>query len=236
MSLNTNLSDQAKKVLNGYPFKYLDRSKNNLNFFRSQTRKFIEPFVNSTLERYGTQILTKQIAGVPCLVVRPTNCATDCRILYFFGGGFVSGSAFEDLTIAAPIADFTKAEVVMPEYRLAPEHPWPAALNDVFKVYETLVEKPCVLVGESAGANLALCAVLRAKRLSLNMPKSLALFSPWCNLSNTGASLIFNNGRDPYLSAEQSKVAADHYLGKNNSALPEVSPIFGAFDLLFHRV
>ena len=233
MSTNTNLSDQAKKVLNGYPFEYPDRSQNNLNFFRSQTRKFIEPFVNSTLERYGSHVLTKQIAGVPCLIVRPSNYATDCRILYIFGGGFVSGSAFEDLTIAAPIADFTRAEVVMPEYRLAPENPWPAALNDVFKVYETLVEKPFILVGESAGANLALCAVLQARRLNLNTPESLALFSPWCNLSNTEASLIFNNGRDPYLSAEQSKAAADHYLGKNNSALPEVSPIFGAFDSTF---
>ena len=165
MSLNTNLSDQAKKVLNGYPFKYLDRSKNNLNFFAVKQGSLLT-LSNSTLERYGSHVLKEQIAGVPCLIVQPSNYATDYRILYIFGGGFVSGSAFEDLTIAAPIADFTKAEVVMPEYRLAPENPWPAAVNDVFKVYETLVEKPFVLVGESAG-NLALCVVLQAKRLDL---------------------------------------------------------------------
>lgn len=233
MSKHTNLSDQATEVLNGYPFEYLDRSQSNLSFVRNQTREFIKPIVNSTLERFGSHISTQQIAGIPCLIVRPPNHETNCRILYIFGGGFVSGSAFEDLTIAAPIAAFTKAEVIIPEYRLAPEHPWPAALNDVFKVYERLVEKPCVLVGDSAGANLALGAVLRARRLNLNMPNSLALFSPWCDLSNAGSSLILNNGRDPYLCAEQSIIAANHYLGKNNNLLPEVSPVYGAFDPTF---
>ncbi len=230
---HNNLSAQAKKVLDGFPFEYSDRSHSNLSFVRSQTRKFIEPAVNATIERFGSQISTKQIAGVPCLTVQPTKHETDCRILYIFGGGFVSGCAFEDLTIAAPIAAFTKAEVIMPDYRLAPEHPWPAALNDVFKVYEKLVEKPCILVGESAGANLALCAALRAKRLNLNTPNSLALFSPWSNLSNAGASLIFNNRRDPYLCAEQSRMAADHYVGKNNIVSPEISPLYGAFDSTF---
>ncbi len=227
------LSAQAKKVLDGFPFEYSDRSHSDLSFVRSQIRTFIEPVVNATVERFGSQVSTKQIGGVPCLTVLPAKHETDCRILYIFGGGFVSGSAFEDLTIAAPIADFTNAEVIMPDYRLAPEHPWPAALNDVFKVYEKLVKKPCILVGESAGANLALCAVLRAKRLKLNTPNSLALFSPWSNLSNAGASLIFNDGRDPYLCAEQSRMAADHYVGKNDIVSPEVSPLYGAFDSTF---
>jgi acetyl esterase/lipase len=233
MSKHNNLSDQAKSILAGHPFRYSDRSESNLGFVRSQTRTFIEPFVHSTKERYQTNISKKQIAGVSCLIIRPSNHRIDCRILYCFGGGFVSGSAFEDLTIAIPIAAFTNSEVIIPEYRLAPEHPWPAAPDDVFKVYNNLVEKPCVLVGESAGANLALCVALRAKRLNLTKPISLALFSPWCNLGSAGASLVFNNGRDPYLSAEQSKMAAHHYLGSNNSALAESSPVFGAFDSTF---
>ena len=89
------------------------------------------------------------------------------------------------------------------------------------------------LVGESAGGNLALSLMLRAKQLGLPLPSSVALLSPWCDLTNAGDSLSFNEGRDPFLSFKQSEMAAKHYAGENSARLPEISPIFGEFDATF---
>ena len=95
---------------------------------------------------------------------------TNWKIFYIFGGGFVSGSAYEDLTIAAPI---TGTEIIIPEYRLAPEHPWPAACDDTMAVYSELSENCPAILGESAGGNLALVSMLKAKKkgLKLRLPQ-----------------------------------------------------------------
>ena len=154
------------------------------------------------------------IEGVSCQVVKPKKSLSDYKILYGFGGGFVSGSAYEDLTIAAPISALCELDVVIPEYKLAPENPWPTACEEFFTVYSSLSESIAAIVGESAGGNLALVTLLKAKKFGLRMPKSAVLLSPWCNLKNEGDSLEFNEGRDPTLSIRQSLAAADHYAGR----------------------
>jgi len=99
-----------------------------------------------------------------------------------------------------------------------------------------LSETLTAIVGESAGGNLALVALLKAKKLGLRMPKSAVLFSPWCNLKNEGDSLEFNEGRDPTLSIHQSIAAADHYASGQDLTNPEISPLFGAFDSSFPEI
>ena len=192
--------------------------------------------VRRVIETYGVQISHEVIEGVSCQVVKPKKTLSDYRILYGFGGGFVSGSAFEDLTIAVPISALAELEVIIPEYKLAPENPWPAACDDFFTVYSSLSETLAAIVGESAGGNLALVALLKAKKLGLKMPKSAVLFSPWCNLKNEGDSLEFNEGRDPTLSIRQSIAAADHYASGQDLTNPEISPLFGAFDSTFPKI
>ena len=231
-----SLSNQAKRFISNKPYEFAERNEVSLASIRSSVRASIEPMVRRVIDSYGVQISHEVIEGVSCQVVKPKKAPPDYRILYGFGGGFVSGSAFEDLTIAVPISALSELEVVIPEYKLAPENPWPAAIDDFFTVYSNLSETLAAIVGESAGGNLALVALLKAKKLGLRMPKSAVLFSPWCNLKNEGDSLEFNEGRDPTLSIRQSIAAADHYALGQDLTNPEISPLFGAFDSSFPEI
>ena len=228
-----SLSDRAKRFISNKPYEYPDRSEESLASIRSDLRASIEPMVRKVVNSCRVQIVHEVIEGVSCQVVKPKKSLSDYKILYGFGGGFVSGSAYEDLTIAAPISALCELDVVIPEYKLAPENPWPAACDEFFAVYSSLSESIAAVVGESAGGNLALVTLLKAKKFGLRMPKSAVLFSPWCNLKNEGDSLEFNEGRDPTLSIRQSISAAAHYASGEDLSNPEISPLFGTFDSTF---
>ena len=104
----------------------------------------------------------------------------------------------------------------------------------VLKVLEIEISKNCIaMLGESAGGNLALVTMFRAKKMGLNLPVAAALISPWCDLTNLGDSMVFNDGRDPTLSLQQSNMAASHYASGQDLTNPEISPIFGEFDHTF---
>ena len=229
-------SEQAKRIIESRPYKFPERSAENLKAIRAEVRASIEPLVQKVLESYAVEVTEKTIGNVPCLIITPEKITSDLKILYGFGGGFVTGSSYEDLTIAVPTSVLTAQEIIIPEYRLAPEYPWPAACDDLIAVYSDLSEKISAIMGESAGGNLALVTLLRAKKLGLKLPKAAVLLSPWCNLLNQGDSLNFNEGRDPTLSVNQSKLAALHYAQDQDLANPEISPLFGCFDNTFPDV
>lgn len=180
------------------------------------------------------------VAGIPCLEVVPITPGPAATLLYCYGGGFVCGSAFEDLIISAPLAAFANLRVVAPKYRLAPEHPWPAAVDDGFAVYRDLLERTApgrlAIAGESAGGNLALAILLRARAQGLGLPAAAALLSPWCDLEHGGDSLDANDGRDPTLSRAWVEAAARLYCGGRDAGDPDISPINGAFDATFPPV
>ena len=109
------------------------------------------------LDRHSVRVEESRIADIPCLVVTPDNWAGGPDALYCFGGGFFSGSPREDLILTAPLATYSGRRIVMIDYRLAPEHPHPAAIDDGFAVYREVAAKSAFsLIGESAGGNLAL--------------------------------------------------------------------------------
>jgi len=227
------LSSAAQLFLSTQRAAPSERSEANLLKLRAATQAYIAPAVERIL--ISADVTTKNVIvnTVPCLEVKPSVITKPWKILYGFGGGFIQGSAFEDLTIAAPLSSMTGATVIIPSYRLAPEHPWPAAIDDGFAVYQALCDRPFAIVGESAGGNLALALMLRAKQAGLNLPCAAALLSPWCDLSITSDSQSFNDGRDPTLTTQDSIMAAKLYAGKNNIDNPDISPINGDFDNSF---
>lgn len=145
------------------------------------------------------------IKDVECLELKSPHITLSRLIIYGFGGGFIEGSAYEDLTIAAPLCAMTGAALIIPSYRLAPEHPWPAAIDDGFSVYHPLCERPLACVGESAGGNQVLAAMLRAKRAGLPLTRAAALLSSWCDLDLPNDRQMFNDGRDPSLTIQKLK-------------------------------
>ena len=230
MTLNGHLSPEAQHILNQQQSGLSDRSDTNLAELRAATKAYITPAVKRVLK--NTKVITRDVTinGVPCMEVNPPELTAPWPILYGFGGGFIQGSPFEDLTIAAPLCAMTGTVLVIPSYRLAPEHPWPAAIDDGFSVYQALCDKPFAIVGESAGGNLMLALMLRAKKAGLNLPKAAALMSAWCDLDTSSDSQSFNDGRDPSLATQDSKIASNFYAGRNDITNPDISPINGSYD------
>ena len=230
MTLNGHLSPEAQHILNQQQSGLSDRSDTNLAELRAATKAYITPAVKRVLK--NTKVITRDVTinGVPCMEVNPPELTAPWPILYGFGGGFIQGSPFEDLTIAAPLCAMTGTVLVIPSYRLAPEHPWPAAIDDGFSVYQALCDKPFAIVGESAGGNMMLALMLRAKKAGLNLPKAAALMSAWCDLDTSSDSQSFNDGRDPSLATQDSRIASNFYAGRNDITNPDISPINGSYD------
>lgn len=158
----------------------------------------------------------------------------DKAIFYLFGGGHVVGSPFEDLPVTAALAQRLGVRVFAPYYRLAPEHPFPAALDDATGVYRALVDQVgpgnLAVAGESAGGNLALATLLRCRESGLPLPAVAALLSPWCDLTKTGSSLNAPEGFDPTLDYDKSlRQAALAYAGDKELDHPLVSPLYGDY-------
>jgi monoterpene epsilon-lactone hydrolase len=235
MSPFPHLSDAALNFLD-QGVRARDRSARNLPALRAKAKELAKAEAPRICQEHGVKLDDVTLGGVCCLDVRPGTLRVDWPILYGFGGGMVEGSPIEDLPIIAPISALTGARVIVPGYRLAPEHPWPAAVDDGFAVYRALADRPFAIVGESAGGNLSLVWMLKAKAEALRLPDAAALLSPWCDLSNAGESLTFNDGRDPTLTRRNSDMAASDYAGTNNVDQPLISPINGMFDSSFPAV
>lgn len=226
------LSDEALNFLNR-EVKPRDRTALNLPGMRSKAKAIATAEAQRICQANDVTTDETSLGGVRCLEVRPVKLAVNWPILYAFGGGMVEGSPEEDLPVIAPLSALTGARVIVPDYRLAPEHPWPAALDDGFAVYREIAVRPFAAFGESAGGNLSLAWMLKAKAEGLRLPGAAALLSPWCDLSNTGDSLTFNEGRDPTLARANSDLAAGYYAGTNRVDQPLISPICGEFDRSF---
>jgi monoterpene epsilon-lactone hydrolase len=148
-------------------------------------------------------------------------------LVYLHGGAFFAGAPH----LRRPITGyFAKAgfDVLAPAYRLAPEHLFPAALDDCLAAYETLAARirgPIALAGDSAGGGLALALALRLRERGASLPRALALFSPWTDLAATGASAQENEGADPIFTRRALKLAARQYLGRASARDPRASPL-----------
>jgi monoterpene epsilon-lactone hydrolase len=175
------------------------------------------------------------IDGVLSLWCIPkTHAPTRSVILYCHGGAYVAGSIQYARILASKVCELSGLDVLAFEYRLAPEHPYPAQLDDALTVWNYLLQsgyapEDIILVGESAGGNLvlALCHQLRAFGSSL--PKALVCLSPWTDLSGSGVSYTSLQETDATLNGEFLKQAADMYADGEPIRDPLVSPLFGDF-------
>ncbi len=155
--------------------------------------------------------------------------------LYCHGGGYSTGSSLYARTLTTKLATSTSMDVLCFDYRLAPEHPYPAALEDAMQVWNYLMllgygARDVILAGDSAGGNLALCLALQLKREGRLMPRGLVLMSPWTDLTVSGKSHITKADIDPVLNAEYLERMIVNYAEGQDLTNPMISPLFGDYD------
>jgi len=172
------------------------------------------------------------LAGVEACFALPLNEKDSSRaLLYLHGGGFVAGNMKYARGFAGILADKTRRRVLSAAYRLSPEHPFPAALDDALAAYCYLLDQgweawQISFVGESAGGGLIFSLCLKLKQLGLPLPASLVGLSPWADLTLSGASYRTNARKDPTLCVEALRCYAAAY-AQGQEQSPLVSPLFG---------
>ncbi len=203
----------------------------NADHLRATVKDGFAPAMAAARAEFDVDESDCEIGGVSCLEI--STGPSGLVVLYFFGGGHTVGSPEEDIVVAAPIAAGLGARVIAPRYPLAPEHPYPAAVDSAIRVYVALLDQHepehVLVVGESAGGNLALAMLQRARTEGLRMPARVALLSPWSDLTFSGDSHVAD--RDPTLMMEGGELnrAAGLYFGDADPADPLISPIFASF-------
>ena len=155
-------------------------------------------------------------------------------ILYCHGGGYGTGSCLYARSLTSKLAEATSMDVLSFDYRLAPEHPYPAALEDAMKAWNYLMlfgygARDVIVAGESAGGNLALALTLKLKEEGRILPRGLVLMSPWTDLTSSGKSITTKAEVDPVLDKAYLDRMIQAYAGEQDLNNPFISPLFGDF-------
>lgn len=180
----------------------------------------------------GVSLRRLSFADVPCELLSVSR--PQLTILHLHGGAFVGGKLGTYHPFCSALAKRLHADIVLPDYRLAPEHPFPAAPDDCLVVYKALLEcgvEPdrLVITGDSAGGNLALVTLQSARAQGLPLPRCAVLISPGADVSGSSASWSENDRSDAMLSKQVIEYIGQAYLQGHDPTDPRASPIRGEF-------
>lgn len=196
--------------------------------FREQAEKGAERYAKIPL---GLRIEALDVAGMQAEWLIPDGANPEKAILYVHGGGYVSGSCNDHRAFVSKFASFCGVQALQYEYRLAPEHPFPAAVDDSIRAYEWLLGQgfapdKLLLAGESAGGGLVLALLLALKGKGMGMPAGAVAISPWTDLTCSSDSYTSKN-RVSVAPQDSWLVFSRHYVGDQPANLPLISPLFG---------
>jgi len=172
-----------------------------------------------------------EIDGIAAEWLSHEKALAEKVILFLHGGGYVSGTLGMYRQLCGTLSEVSGARVLMPEYRLAPDHPFPAALEDALSVYNWLLREGCdakkiFIAGDSAGAGLTLAATLALRDEGRPLPAGIVCLSPWTDLTFSGASHKTNAEKSVILHPDNFHLWADAYLAFADPRTPHISPAF----------
>ena len=175
--------------------------------------------------------ITRVETPAPAEWLEPPSARSGAAVVYFHGGGYVIGSPRSHRHLAAAIGQASHASVLLPDYRLAPEHPFPAAVDDAIAAYRWLLgrgQTPAgtVFAGDSAGGGLTVATLLALREHGLPLPAAAVCISPWVDLSGGGASYATKAASDPIVTRDGVMEMARAYLGSTDARTPLASPLF----------
>jgi monoterpene epsilon-lactone hydrolase len=171
------------------------------------------------------------LGGVPTAEITVDGIEPRHVVLYFHGGVYVMSDAFLAAGLASQVGRRTDARVISVDYRLAPEYPYPAAVDDALAAYKALLQtgtapSDIVIAGESAGGGLVLATLVNARDQGLPLPAAAFVMSPYVDLTLAGTSMKTRREVDPLLSQELLQARVSDYTAGQDAALPLISPIF----------
>lgn len=157
--------------------------------------------------------------GVHAILVTPAGARTDRVIVYAHGGGCVTGSSGSHRKLAAHLAKAAGIRAIVPDYRLAPENPFPAQIEDLLTVHRWLrsegyAPEATAVAGDSAGGNLSISTALKLRELGEPLPAAIVAFSPWLDMEVVGETLKTNADSDVLITPDVSGMMAGMYLGE----------------------
>jgi acetyl esterase/lipase len=171
------------------------------------------------------------LGGVPTAEITVDGIEPRHVVLYFHGGVYVMSDAFLAAGLASQVGRRTRAKVISVDYRLAPEDPYPAALDDALAAYEALLHdgiapSDIAFAGESAGGGLAIATMVNARDHGLALPAAAFVMSPYVDLTLAGTTMETKRDVDPLLSRELLQARVNDYTSGQDAALPLISPVF----------
>ncbi len=227
------ISEAAKKVwvnLPQVPLQAHDLEK------LAALRKFVNFFDDATFEKLKTlySIEDRVINGITTLWITPQQLKHEDKVMIFIhGGGWIVNTRKAQLKLQADVADSLGVKLVSIEYRLAPENPYPAAVNDIVAAYKGVIKeygaKNTAIFGTSAGGGLTLATLLRLKADGLPLPAASAPLSPGADMTASGYMYRDVGLQDPILPPYGTYTAMQGYVGKADPKDPLVSPVFGDY-------
>jgi epsilon-lactone hydrolase len=223
-------SPQATKLKEAFRM-FRDQSLNKPQASLAEMRMNAIAFGNLTAEPSDVTCTAVDAGGVPAQWLTPQGAATDRVLMYVHGGGYVMMSAETHRKMVSHIAKATGCRALNVDYRLAPEHPHPAPVNDAVTAYQWLLAqgiKPSAiaLAGDSAGGGLCLGTALKLRDLGIALPAALVPISPWTDMEGTGESMHTRATLDMIVSAPAIKELSGVFLQGGDARDPYASPLY----------
>jgi acetyl esterase/lipase len=196
-----------------------------------QVRRQLDRFSRFLNKATGVEVEVTEVHGLHAEWLRPKNAGSRPVLLYLHGGAYVLGSCCTHRKLVSHIARQAGINALLPEYRLAPEHRFPAAIEDTVGVYRALLAsgvqaEDVVIAGDSAGGALTVATLLSLRHAGDPMPRAAVLLSPFLDITGSGESATSRADRDPWFSADELSAVVEHYCAPGDVRNPLVSPVF----------
>lgn len=207
----------------------------NPNMTIPDLRAMFDEWEKPTLEPKDVTYKSDTVGGVKGIWAYPADADKTKVLVYTHGGGFAVGSSSSHRKLAGHVARALEVPVLVLDYRLAPENPFPAQVEDAVSVYKALLAdgfaaRNIGTIGDSAGGNLAIAAVLKFRDLGLELPGCVIAFSPWLDMELSGGTLASNEATDALVSAGILEAMRGMFLGESGSPTdPIANPLKSDF-------